>query len=212
MAIVSSLCARLYVALVRYQKQAVCISERTQAGRAAIQWIADDLRLAGLNQNPEGDPLVTTEAVEGMWDTAIVLHRDGPVAWALGHVPAGGEPSQAWAVPIRDAQIGSRPAPYTLYRMTLRPDGTGMTRQPVVDDVSRLVFRYRDGEGSALAPAGGGETTAARGARGAIASVGVELTVSTVGCRGRAGTLTLETLVRPRNPGLIGQNEARPPP
>jgi hypothetical protein len=184
------------VALVRYQKQSSCMALQSQAGRAALQWIADDLRLAGLNQNPEGDPNRATEAVEGMWDTAIALHRDEPIAWALGNVPAGGEPAHAWMVPIRDARLGSRPGPYTLYRMTLRPDGTGMTRQ------------YRDVEGGDLAPAGGEETFTARAARGGIAAVAVELTVSTGGCAGRTESLTLQTLVRPRNSGLIGANEA----
>lgn len=209
--VVSGLCAQLYVSLVRYQKQTACIAAQTQTGRAAIQQIADDLRLAGLNQNPDGDPDRHTEAIEGMWSTAIALHRDETAAWALGNVPAGGEPMLAWAVPIRDAQIGSRPGPYTLYRMTVRPDGSGMTRQPVVDDIQRLAFTYQDRDGNEIAPAGGEETLSARTTRSLIAAIGVELTVAIERCSpvgGMAGgPLSLQTLVRPRDSGLFGSSE-----
>jgi type II secretory pathway pseudopilin PulG len=206
--LLSSLVARLYISLVRYQKQVACVAVQTQAGRAAMQWIADDLRLAGLNGNPEGDPNRSTEAIEGMWSTAIALYRDEVAAWALGNVPAGGEPLLDWAVPIRDAQRGARPGPFTLYRMTLRPDGTGMTRQPVIDDIGSLRFTYQDQDGNAMAPAGGGETPAARAARSAVAAVGVELTVSSPECPAGGGSNTLKTLVRPRNSGLTGTIEA----
>lgn len=204
--VLSGLSARLYVALVRYQKQVACAAVQTQAGRAAMQWIADDLRLAGLNQNPDGDPNRLTEGIEGMWGTAVALYRDEVAAWALGNVPAGGEPMLEWAVPIRDAQAGSRPGPFTLYRMTVRPDGTGMTRQPVIDDIQRLRFTYQDRDGTAIPPAGGAETPGARAARGDIAAVGIELTVSLRACPA-GGSYPLQTLVRPRNSGLLGTVE-----
>ena len=206
MGVLSGLSARLYVAMVRYQKQVACAAVQTQAGRAAMQWIADDLRLAGLNQNPDGDPNRLTEGIEGMWGTAVALYRDEVAAWALGHVPAGGEPMLEWTVPIRDAQAGSRPGPFTLYRMTVRPDGTGMTRQPVIDDIQRLRFTYQDREGTAIPPAGGAETPGARAARGDIAAVGIELTVSLRACPA-GGSYPLQTLVRPRNSGLLGTVE-----
>ncbi len=204
MGILSSLSARLYVSLVRYQKQVACAAVQTQAGRAAMQWIADDLRLAGLNQNPAGDPNRLTEGIEGMWSTAIALYRDEVAAWALGNVPAGGEPMLDWALPIRDAQRGARPGPFTLYRMTVRPDGSGMIRQPVIDDLQRLRFTYQDRHGNDIPPAGGGETQQARAARSAVAAIGVELTVSLRRCPARGGSYSLETLVRPRNSGLFG--------
>jgi len=65
--------------------------------------------------------------------------------------------------------------PYTLYRVTVRPDSTHVVRAPVIDHVRSLRFTYFDGAGRPLVPPGGADTGAARSARASIRSVRIEL-------------------------------------
>lgn len=65
--------------------------------------------------------------------------------------------------------------PYTLYRVTVKPNSTGTVRSPVVDGVMRLRFEYFDRDGGAIVPLGGTESSAARGARAAIRRVRVSI-------------------------------------
>jgi prepilin-type N-terminal cleavage/methylation domain-containing protein len=65
--------------------------------------------------------------------------------------------------------------PYTLYRVTVRPDSTRTVREPVIDNVHSLRFTYFDAGGNALHPPGGAEDDLARRTRSAIRRVRIEL-------------------------------------
>jgi len=51
-------------------------AEQQQSVRIAFDRMASDLRLAGYNANPDGDPLREDEGLEAAYDTAVVLRAD----------------------------------------------------------------------------------------------------------------------------------------
>jgi type II secretory pathway pseudopilin PulG len=65
--------------------------------------------------------------------------------------------------------------PYTLYRVTVRPDSTGTVRSPVVENVRSLRLTYFDRAGEAIDPPGGTDDDAARLARASIRRIRIDL-------------------------------------
>jgi len=52
------------------------VAEQQQAVRIAFDVMVRDLRMAGLNANPDGDKFRPDEQLEGLWDTALTLRAD----------------------------------------------------------------------------------------------------------------------------------------
>jgi len=103
--------------------------------------------------------------------------------------------------------LGQDDPPYTLYRLTVRPDSSRVARTPVIDGVRRLRFTYFDGAGEVVPPPGGEDDAAARRGRASIRRVRIELEwVSSAG--GRSEGFRLAACVTPRNLRLV----ASPPP
>ncbi len=50
--------------------------DQQQVVRIAFDWIASDLRMAGFNHNPDGEPGRPDEQIEAAYDTAIVVRAD----------------------------------------------------------------------------------------------------------------------------------------
>jgi prepilin-type N-terminal cleavage/methylation domain-containing protein len=79
------------------------------------------------------------------------------------------------AVTIRDVALAQDDPPYTLYRVTVRPDSTRTVRSPVIEHVRSLHFTYYDGAGNAIDPPGGADEEAARRSRASIRRIHVAL-------------------------------------
>jgi type II secretory pathway pseudopilin PulG len=78
-------------------------------------------------------------------------------------------------VTIRDVAMAHDDPPYTLYRVTVRPDSTRTVRSPVIGHVRSLRFIYYDGAGNAIDPPGGRDDDASRRSRASIRRVHVDL-------------------------------------
>jgi type II secretory pathway pseudopilin PulG len=78
-------------------------------------------------------------------------------------------------VTIPDVALAHDDPPYTLYRVTVRPDSTATMRSPVIDRVRSLRFTYYDGAGNVIDPPGGVDGDAAREARASIRRIRVAL-------------------------------------
>ena len=191
-----------------------------QNARLALARLSEELRLAGLNINPDGDPARADEALEGMWAGAVTLRADldlsdgaaaadpeatlgapsAPhaivstgndeiVTWVLAPTAGGGAESVAFSADVLSAprdggadlvqvdgvDLTQAAPPYTLYRVHVAPGGSGVVRQPVADQIRSLAFRYYDQAGGEILPVGGGEDTASRSARAAVARVAIAL-------------------------------------
>ena len=66
----------LFAAAQRSSKLGENLTDQQQTARVAVDRIAADLRLAGFNYNPDGDPARVDEPIEGAWDTAITFRGD----------------------------------------------------------------------------------------------------------------------------------------
>jgi hypothetical protein len=124
------------------------------------------------------------------------------------------------------ALVQSSP-PYTLYRVTVNPSSTSVTRQPVADNVYSLEFLYYDSGGALVNPAtpadpsddiGGGDTSAAQALRAGVRRVEVRLTGMTpdpdpqysdaddpIAATRKHRKFTLMQDVVPRNAGYVGR-------
>ena len=78
-------------------------------------------------------------------------------------------------VTIRAVSLDQDDPPYTLYRVTVRPDSTRTVRSPVIDLVRSMRFTYYDGAGNAIDPPGGADGDAARQARASIRRIHIDL-------------------------------------
>ena len=260
------------VALVLYEsaresfKLGDNLTEQQQVVRIAYDELAGDLRLAGLNSNPDGDKTRPDEQIELAAATAIVFRADfdadDPVASVfpeedladtgsgakfktvstgndeiVAYVLASADSSETAsfdadllpsvrdgsveAIDIEDVALTQDDPPYTLYRVTFDETGAGL-RTPVIDNVRFLNFRYFDGAGEELAPAGGMDDAAGlgRSARASIRRIGIEIEGLTrdayVGWvdphdpvpgplgRGQYRKFSLAGDVTPRNLGMFG--------
>lgn len=66
----------LYDNAQRSFKQGEEITEQQQVTRVAFDKMIAELRMAGFNYNPTGNPAVTDEQIEGAWSTAVTLRGD----------------------------------------------------------------------------------------------------------------------------------------
>jgi hypothetical protein len=113
--------------------------------------------------------------------------------------------------------------PYTLYRVSVRPDSTRTVRSPVVENVRSLRLTYFDRAGGEIAPPGGTDEDAAREARASIRRIRIDLEGLTgepdprwsdpedldpTTRRHRKFRLTSD--VSPRNLGLSGSADRQP--
>jgi len=113
--------------------------------------------------------------------------------------------------------------PYTLYRLSVRPDSSRTSRTPVADNIRSLRFTYFDGAGSIVDPPGGNDEPLARKTRASIRRIRIELEGLTR--RGdprwrdrndpnpatrRHRKLRLSVDVVPRNLGLVGRADPDP--
>jgi hypothetical protein len=112
------------------------------------------------------------------------------------------------AVTVASIALDALRPPYTLYRITLSNDptkwgsGSFLVRQPLLDGVTSLSFRYHDASGSEL-PAGsmeGSESDEARLLRSRIRRVSIVCT---------GASLRLAAEVAPPNLGRSGAGDAR---
>jgi hypothetical protein len=78
-------------------------------------------------------------------------------------------------VTISDVALTHDDPPYTLYRVTVRPDSTHTVRSPVIDSVRSMRFTYYDRAGNAIDPPGGADDATGRQGRGAIRRIHVDL-------------------------------------
>jgi prepilin-type N-terminal cleavage/methylation domain-containing protein len=160
---------------------------------------------------------------------------------AARHVFPGAGGSAEDTVTINNVDLctgGCANPPYTLYRITLKPDGTA-NRVALANNIRSLIFNYySDTTGStalAIADAGGGKydpanpgdatVTAKRAVRSQIRSIGVQLIGmnenkdsaytapgETVAGAKNYRQFRLESLVVPRNIGKRGMPEQQPSP
>jgi prepilin-type N-terminal cleavage/methylation domain-containing protein len=66
----------IYEASRKSFKRGENISEQQQAVRIAFDRLTSDLRMAGFNYNPDGDPNRPDEQIEAAFDTAVVVRAD----------------------------------------------------------------------------------------------------------------------------------------
>jgi len=66
----------VYVAARRSLRLGERLVEQQQAARVALHRMTVDLRMAGFNIHPDGDPSRPDEAIEGAFATAVVLRSD----------------------------------------------------------------------------------------------------------------------------------------
>jgi len=113
--------------------------------------------------------------------------------------------------------------PYTLYRLSVRPDSSRTSRTPVADNIRSLRLTYFDGAGSIVDPPGGGDEPLARQTRASIRRIRIELEGLTregdprwrdhndpnPRTRGHR-KLRLSVDVVPRNLGLVGRADTVP--
>ncbi|MFQ5701357.1 MAG: type II secretion system protein J, partial [Acidobacteriota bacterium] len=81
-ALVFVLALSMLEALMKQYLRAMRDARLQQSVRAAFHRIVADLRNAGLNFNPDGDPARQAEPIEGMWNTAIMVRIDEDMAQA----------------------------------------------------------------------------------------------------------------------------------
>ncbi len=74
-AAVIAIVAVLFASLLAWHKRLAADAAQQQEGRAALDRLVEDLRLAGLNIDPD-DAGRPDEAIEGMWPTACTLRLD----------------------------------------------------------------------------------------------------------------------------------------
>ena len=75
-ALAAAIVLTLFVATRRSFEAAERSTDLQQSTRVAFDRLISDLRLAGFNHNPDGDPTRVDEPIEGAWDTAITLRGD----------------------------------------------------------------------------------------------------------------------------------------
>jgi len=66
----------IYEAARKSFKRGENVSEQQQAVRIAFDRLTSDLRMAGFNYNPDGDPNRPDEQIEAAFDTAVVIRAD----------------------------------------------------------------------------------------------------------------------------------------
>jgi len=211
-----------------------------QNARVAMRRLVEELRLAGLDIDPDADPNRQDEALEGAWESAVTIRadldsadpagaavpesslggsgmpltivttgNDEVVTWALGRSSGGGSTLVFEAdvvgtprdgtvepVPISRVHTGHHSPPYTLYRMTVTPDGTGVVRRPVAEGMASLTYTYYDADGGIMAPAGGADDPASTRMRARVAAIGISLTAIADGPSGRAITIRTRVALR----------------
>ena len=76
MAIVFIVMFSLYDNLQKSFKMSENAANQQQNTRVAFDRMVADVRMAGFNSNPDGDPNRPDEQIEGAWDTAITVRGD----------------------------------------------------------------------------------------------------------------------------------------
>ena len=76
MAVVFIVMFSLYDNLQKSFKMSENAATQQQNTRVAFDKMVADVRMAGFNTNPDGDPNRNDEQIEGMWDTAITVRGD----------------------------------------------------------------------------------------------------------------------------------------
>ena len=76
MAIVFIVAFSLYDNLQKSFKVSENAATQQQNTRVAFDRMVADVRMAGFNYNPDGDPNRPDEQIEGMWDGAITVRGD----------------------------------------------------------------------------------------------------------------------------------------
>src|SRR5260221_8379936 len=83
-ALAASVAFILYTAAQKSYKAGENSSDQQQSTRVAFDRMISDVRLAGLNTNPDGDTTRVDEQIEGAWDTAVTgrggFDREDPLA------------------------------------------------------------------------------------------------------------------------------------
>jgi prepilin-type N-terminal cleavage/methylation domain-containing protein len=262
MAIVFVLVFTLYDNLQKTFKRSENLATQQQATRVAFDRMVADVRMAGFNSNPDGDPNRLDEQIEGMWGTAVTVRGDydhddassntspestlgGPtnlfkvvstgndeiVTYALGKPSGTGGTTLSFVadvsgvprngtqetVSLANVHTATTDPPYTLYRITVNPNSTSVTKQPVADDIRSVAFTYYDGAGNVLTPVGGADDPNSLAQRRRIAKVGLQVVGMTEDpdmawidpTEPNAPTrhyrkFTLESDVTPRNLGFVG--------
>jgi len=141
------------------------------------------------------DPTLSTQPEQDLADSTsgakfntVSIGNDEIVAYALGNAGSGDTLTfEADVTPsVRDGvvepvdldnvAIAQSDPPYTLYRISLAPDGTAVLT-PVIDNVRSLRFVYYDVAGNVMTAPGGLDDAAGDGrkARASIRRIGVEI-------------------------------------
>lgn len=131
MAIVFIVVFSLYDSLQKSFKLSENAATQQQNTRVAFDRMVADVRMAGFNHNPDGDPNRPDEQIEGMWDTAITVRGDydfeDPNARVAPEAALGGP-----SMPFRAVSTGNDEiVTYALGK----PGGTGGTSISFVADV-----------------------------------------------------------------------------
>ncbi len=95
-------------------------AELQQSLRNAFDRLAADLRLAGYNVNPDGDPVRPDEAIEGAFDTAVAIRAD----FDADDPSAADTPEAALAAGGAFAAVSTGNDEIVTYALA-RPDGSG---------------------------------------------------------------------------------------
>ena len=131
MAIVFITVFSLYDSLQKSFKMSENAADQQQNTRVAFDRMVADVRMAGYNANPDGDPNRPDEQIEGAWDNAITVRGDfdfeDPTARTTPELTLGGP-----SMPFRTVSIGNDEiVTYALGK----PSGAGGTSISFVADV-----------------------------------------------------------------------------
>ena len=75
-AMVVAVALALYSGAAKSYRIGEQLTAEQQNVRTAFDRMTSEIRLAGLNTNPDGDPNRTDEQIEGAWDTAVTFRAD----------------------------------------------------------------------------------------------------------------------------------------
>jgi hypothetical protein len=137
---------------------------------------------------PDASDPETALAAGGPFEN-VATANDEIVAWLLAKSDGSSPDSLAFdadvvgvprdgrveRVSIGGVSLSDDDPPYTLYRVTVRPDSAAVLRTPVTDGVRTLRFVYLDAAGRAIVPPGGEDDEASVRARAAVRRVHIEI-------------------------------------
>ena len=176
-AIAAAVASVLYSKATRSYRTAEQLILEQQNVRTGFDRMLAEIRMAGFNANPGGDPARSDEQIEGAWDTAIAFRVGAAqiVIYALGKPEHrgrdrlsfqvhGDEPGTAppRTVTVPGLSLTHSEPPYVLYRVALRgaagalatssQPAADLSYEPVADGIRSLRFQYYDHEGRQLGP------------------------------------------------------------